>query len=240
MEFDVTSKTKEELRDLAKELEPYIGPLPPNLGLGKTQEIVLIGLAKRQQKVEQQVKEDALKEKREKIGAQGHLKGHPSPETIAIEASPRVYAKFLNIENPGADGELGADVKCWKGEKYLFHLWDQQRHVLPQCLVVPNPESDATLVERMRVFWEGLGMTGNHALKQAKEHLHQMSWINSAVSPRTERRFNKKEDEMVTVIVGHTPRFQFTEIEPAPDDSPFGLVVKETVDGENTPAQSAA
>lgn len=238
---DLTGKTREELLVMAKELEPYIGKLGPALGDGKLREAVAAGLLKQQKKVEEEVQQQAQLEKQEKIGAAGRLKGHPSPETIAIEASRKVYAKFLNIENPGADGELGADVKFFLGEKYLFHLWDQQRHVLPECLVKSDPESDSALVERMRVYWEGLGLKGNHALKQAKTHLRRLSLVNHAVSPRTERRFNAKEDEMVTVIVGHTPRFQFTEIEPAPADAEYGLVIiKETNSGENTLQQSAA
>jgi hypothetical protein len=238
--IDVTSKTKEELRELGNELEPYIGKLAPNLGLGKLQEAVALGLRKREEKIEGQVKADAEMERRQKLGAQDRQKGHPSPETVAIEASQKVYATFLNEENPGADGELGTDVKFFKGEKYMFHLWDQQRHVLPQCLVVPSPESDTKLLDRMIQFWEGVGMTGNHATKQARSHLHQMSLLNSAVAPRTERRYNKKEDQMMTVIVGNTPRFRFTEIEPAPADAEYGLVILETNDGKNTHNEPAA
>lgn len=242
MSLEMIAKTHEELKALAAELVPYIGKLPPNLEVGKLRDAIDVGLLRREEALKAKAAAEAKKEKQEKIGATEMSRNHPSPETVAFENSPKVYATFVNIENPGSDGELGADIRFWKGEKYYFHLWDQQRHVLPKCLIVADPESDSNLVARMTAYWEGLGMPLAKARSQAISNLRQISLVNHAVNPRTQRQFNPRNDEMVTVIVGHTPRFRFTDIEPAPSDAEYGLVVvtKENTDGTNTPNEPAS
>lgn len=53
----------------------------------------------------------------------------PSPETIAIEASKKVYALFRNLE------QEDSDVVVMPGGKYRFHLWPDKVHVLPEWLI---------------------------------------------------------------------------------------------------------
>jgi hypothetical protein len=223
--WDLTSKPKEELWALARELEPYIGKLAPATGEPKLREAIEIGLMKRQKALEQQVTDEANKERLAKIGADDARKRHPCPETIAIEASDKVFCTFLNMENPGQDGEMGADVSFWKGDKYQFHLFDGQRHVMPRCLIVSNPEADTKVFDRMVAYWSGLGMDDNRAKKQAKNSLRQMALPVSCVAPRFELRFDPRTNRDVMVLAGHTPRFQFTDVESAPADAEFGLVV---------------
>lgn len=53
----------------------------------------------------------------------------PSPETIAIEKSKKVYATFHNQE------EEELDVKINPGGVYWFHLFDGHVHVIPEWLI---------------------------------------------------------------------------------------------------------
>lgn len=75
----------------------------------------------------------------------------PSPETVAIETSKKVYAVFHNME------QKDMDITCNPGGKHWFHLWPEKVHVLPEWLIdywrrtavvpiydkkmVPNPQS---------------------------------------------------------------------------------------------------
>jgi hypothetical protein len=75
----------------------------------------------------------------------------PSPETIAIEKSKKVYVIFHNME------QEDMDVTFCPGGKYWFHLWPEKVHVLPEWLIgwlgkiatypiydkkmVPNPQA---------------------------------------------------------------------------------------------------
>lgn len=54
----------------------------------------------------------------------------PSPETLAIEASKKVYAVFHNME------QKDMDIPHFTvGGKYWFHLWPEKVHVLPEWLI---------------------------------------------------------------------------------------------------------
>lgn len=75
----------------------------------------------------------------------------PSPETLAIEASKKVYAVFHNREQEDMDVTFNVGGKHW------FHLWPEKVHVLPKWLIghlrrtavypvynkesVPNPQA---------------------------------------------------------------------------------------------------
>lgn len=91
----------------------------------------------------------------------------PSPETIAIEASKKVYALFHNRE------QEDMDVTFCPGGKYWFHLWPEKVHVLPEWLIgwlrgtarypiydktmVPNPQAvktGDTIEKSTRVGWK--------------------------------------------------------------------------------------
>lgn len=54
----------------------------------------------------------------------------PSPETLAIEASKKVYAVFHNREQDDMD-----IPSFTVGGKYWFHLWPEKVHILPEWLI---------------------------------------------------------------------------------------------------------
>lgn len=91
----------------------------------------------------------------------------PSPETLAIEASKKVYAIFHNRE------QEDMDVTFNVGGKYNFHLWPEKVHILPEWLIghlrktarvpiydktmVPNPQGikvGETVERTGRVGWK--------------------------------------------------------------------------------------
>ncbi len=233
--IDLTDKTKEELLQMAHDLEPYIGKLAPALGDAKLRDAVEIGLLKRQKKLETEATEQTNRERLDRLGAKSDRKTHPCPETVAIETSRKVYCTFLNMENPGRDGQPGADDRFFKGDKYTFHLFDGQRHVMPLCMIVSNPEAEKPLLDRMTEYWEALGYKGNHAIKQAKQALWDMSIPKRCISHRFEMRYNPQTNETLPALAGHTVRFQFTEVSDAPADAEFGLVIKEVNDSGDNP-----
>lgn len=53
----------------------------------------------------------------------------PSPETLAIEKSKKVYALFRNLE------QKDMDVNFCVGGKHWFHLWPGKVHVIPEYLI---------------------------------------------------------------------------------------------------------
>jgi len=75
----------------------------------------------------------------------------PSPETLAIESSKKVYAIFHNREQDDMDVTINV------GGKYNFHFWPEKVHIIPEYLIgylrrkasypvygkkmVPNPNS---------------------------------------------------------------------------------------------------
>lgn len=234
--IDLSGKTVDDLKKMAADLEVYIGKLSPSLSEAKLRDAVEIGLLKRQKKLEQQATDEANRERLTRLGTEGNRKTHPSPETVAIENSRKVYCRFMNMENPGQDGSAGADVRFFKGDKYQFHLFDGQMHVMPLCLIVSNPEAETKLLTRMTNYWEALGFQGHHAIKQATDALKQAAIPVNCVAPRAETRIDPKTQMPRTVLTGHTPRFMFTDVRDAPADAEFGLVVNEvdTPNGEDS------
>lgn len=228
--IDLSEKTKDELYQMAADLVPYIGKQNPGLSEQKLRDIVEVGLLKRQKALESQATEEANSDRLRRLGAKGNRKTHPSPETVAIEHSKKVYCVFVNMENPGQDGNPGADLRFWKGDKYQFHLFDGQRHVMPLCVISSNPEAEAPLLERMTKYWSALGFRDEEAVKQAKGSLRETSLPCCCRAPRAETRIDPKTQMPRTVLAGHTSRFMFTEISDAPASSEFGLVVNEAKD----------
>lgn len=92
----------------------------------------------------------------------------PSPETVAIEKSKKVYAVFHNREQEDMD-----IPDFTVGGKYWFHLWPEKVHVLPEWLIghwrkkaryplygkttVPNPQGvkvGETIEKVGRIGWK--------------------------------------------------------------------------------------
>jgi len=53
----------------------------------------------------------------------------PSPETLAIRKSKKVYATFKNLE------EKGVDVVTAPGGEFRMRCWPGRRHVIPEWLI---------------------------------------------------------------------------------------------------------
>ena len=53
----------------------------------------------------------------------------PSPETLAIEASKKVYAVFHNREQEDMDVTFNVGGKHW------FHFWPEKVHIIPEWLI---------------------------------------------------------------------------------------------------------
>lgn len=92
----------------------------------------------------------------------------PSPETLAIEKSKKVYAVFHNREQEDMD-----IPEFTVGGKYWFHLWPEKVHILPEWIInhwrktarypiydktmVPNPQAvkvGGTVEKVGRVGWK--------------------------------------------------------------------------------------
>lgn len=229
-------KSSEELKAWALTLKDYV-KVPPALNdKAKLKELIVLGTLKRDKAMEQRALDEAQAERLERLGTDASKPTHPDPETVAIETSPKVFATFINMENPGMDGEMGADVAFTVGGKYRFHLWDGQTHVLPQCLITEHPESDENLVARMTDYWKGLRLSERKAAKQAVDHLRTMTLMGRCVYPVFEMKQDPRDpNRMVPRHVRNAPRFRFSDIRPAPVDADYGLVVNAAAETEALP-----
>lgn len=112
---------------------------------------------------------------RQEIGIKKKI-AKPSPETKAIEASKKVYARFHNQES------RDEDVHFNQGGKYDFDLWPERIHVLPEWLIgslrrtavipiygkIPDPHDDKKFISGRtgsltRFIFEVLGDAPNDA-----------------------------------------------------------------------------
>ena len=75
----------------------------------------------------------------------------PSPETLAIEASKKVYATFRNMEEHSKD----VDVKSCPGGKYSFHCWPNRKHVIPEWLIEYHRKQSVTPIVKNVTNSEG-------------------------------------------------------------------------------------
>lgn len=134
MGYELAEKTPKELREIAKKLELN---LPPALGKEKIVDVITTAMIEKQMRIENQVRDKLRKEAESHpdYGLKAGLVPKPAPETLAIEKSPKVIVKFINMENPATEsGEPGADWQFDCGA-YHFHLYDRKEHVLPAILV---------------------------------------------------------------------------------------------------------
>ena len=211
LEFILTDKTNEKLREYAKQLDLK---LPPKLSREKLVDAVEKGLIKRKIKLENEARAEAMVEAGRKLPLKPGMKPNPSPETIAIdgglcplrkrqvEPSPRVLVLFINRENPATEEGPGATLEFNCGEKYHFKLYDGRKHIMPECLVSTKSED---------------------------------KWISRAqrcVVPVFENR-KQPTGDVVSVMVGEKPRFMFQVLGPvadkerAIDGGKFGLILDE-------------
>jgi len=81
----------------------------------------------------QSLEDKAMKERKEEaqrlLGLDPQTQAKPSPETVAISNSKKVYVIFYDLEGDNAD------VTFTKGCTHIFHLWPEFIHVMPECVV---------------------------------------------------------------------------------------------------------
>jgi len=206
-------KTDQELKDIAKKLNPDI-----DLRKYKTrqdlEDYIEVEAIKKRLELEDKARQERAVEAKAKLkelglGEKGDLK--PSPETICIEGgtcpvtfqkippSKKKYYMFRNNEDEGVRRILR------KGEKYRFELYDARIHILPECLVKGVKHTEF-------VKMEGLRKTAQYPVYEDREN------------PITKIK--------ESVIAGYRPRFGFEELEEAPNNAPFGVVLDKKIEGK--------
>lgn len=159
-----------------------------------------------------------------RLGVDPNAKKRPSPQDVAIRNSRKVIVEFQNLENPATDQEDGADLPFTAGT-YSFHLFDGQRHVLPECLVTYRPLEDKKLIDVLNKFWLSTGMTIEQAKARTVNDLVMMSLARRCTHPVYKENVHEASGMVESVRVKDKPRFRFNYIGPAPDDAVLGSIV---------------
>lgn len=128
--MNVSDMDDKQLREAARKLEV---DCPPNLGV-KARVKVEDEIKVAQYKKELELKDRAAAERKKDVvrllSLDPATKAKPSPETIAIANSKKVYAVYYNRTE-----DKNTDIEFNKGCTHRFHLYDRYIHVLPQCLI---------------------------------------------------------------------------------------------------------
>jgi hypothetical protein len=241
MQFqELTAMQDNELNRMANELKLKF---PPGTSRSDKQEAIEVALLKRHKAQELKAIAELRSESESRLGMAGGSR--PSAESVAIEASPKVYVLFNNMEHPASDGESGADVEFDKGGNH-FHLWDSKVHVMPRILVVKNPDKDPALspvAKRLRDYWSSLGIKSTEFSAAFRKSILEKENIEAANALDYRVKFtmksmslpdncnrtlwdvakDEKTGQQVPVEVGVQDRFMFNVLGPAPDDEPFGI-----------------
>jgi len=171
---------------------------------------------------EKEAKDELRKEQEAKLGFSGKKKRRPSPQDIAIRHSRKVIVLFRNMEHPAADGEDGADVMFTMGS-YNFHLYDNHRFVMPECITTDEPLNDVELQDTLTDFWEGAGLPAKRARAQAISDLLQICLNRRCSYPVNEERPDPRNPgRFISVPIRNEPRFLFEYKGPAPKDAEVG------------------
>ncbi len=196
--MELLTKTRTELLELAKKLKLDFPPdIEENILRNKMEEEVIRRAVELEEKIRLRLQEQSvMRRDLAEIQAEAALRGitieipkeptltdisrlkkkldlmvsepKPSPETLAIEASEKVYAVFHNREQEDMD-----IPDFTVGGKYWFHLWPEKVHILPKWLIghwkktaryplygkrtVPNPQATeigGTIEKFVRIAWK--------------------------------------------------------------------------------------
>ena len=173
-------------------------------------------------RAEREAKAELDKEYNDTLGVLGKKKRRPSIQDVAMRHSRKVIALFKNMEHPAADGEDGADLMFTCGQK-SFHLYDNHRFVMPECIVTDDPMSQTELQATLKKFWEGAGLPSKRAEAQSIFDLLQMSLPRRCSYPIHELRPDPRDStRQVSVLVRNEPRFFFQIFGDAPTDAELG------------------
>lgn len=183
-------------------------------------------------KLEAEAKAELRKEKEATLGVTGKKNIRPSIQDVLIKHSRKVECLFLNMEHPAADGEDGADLPFSKGQ-YSFHLYDNHRFVMPECIVTDDPLAQKELQEIAYKFWTGAGLPDKRARAQAIFDLLEISLPRQCSYPIFEQRPDPRDpNNTINVLTRTEPRFRFQIFGPAAKDAELG----ELVDLDNSQA----
>ena len=122
--------TERELRDTAKKFEVKC---PPNLGSegrAKVEEAIKVAQYKKELELRERAKAERKKDVERLLSLDPQTKAKPSPETIAIANSKKVYVVYYNRTD-----DKGTDIQFNKGCTHDFHLYDRLIHIMHQCLI---------------------------------------------------------------------------------------------------------
>jgi len=225
MSFTQTDLMMMEIGDLRKIAESY---QIKTAGQSRDQllEAVQVAAIRKTEDLQQKVVEAKRAEALLKIGVEVTGKKRPSAENIAILASKKVRVRFLNREDGGGAGEVGADVTFLKGS-FRFHLYDGQEHLLPECLIVESIDEIPNVLEKVVNFFVATGMKKGRAEDTAKGVLRRMSLYISCRNP-VYADVKLPGGETVSKIVQWIPRFDFKiSKQDVPEHADFGPVERE-------------
>lgn len=173
-------------------------------------------------RAEREAKAELDKEYNDTLGVLGKKKRRPSIQDVAMRHSRKVIALFKNMEHPAADGQDGADLPFTCGQQ-VFHLYDNHRFVMPECLVTDDPMGQTELQKTLQKFWEGTGMPSKRAQAQSISDLLEMSLPRRCSYPIHELRPDPRDNtRQISVLVRNEPRFFFQIIGDAPKDAELG------------------
>lgn len=220
--IDLVMMPTSELKELAKSYHIKTD--------GKSHEQVLeavqLAAIRKEDDLRQKVVEARRAEALLQIGMEVSGKKRPSPENLAILASPKVRVKFLNREDSGGTDEMGADVTFIKGT-FRFHLWDGKEHILPACLVAEDDNELPEVTEKVTNFYAALGMNKAKASQVALGVMQRLSLPISCQYP-VYADVKKPTGETVSEVVGWRRRFEFIPSKnPVPKNAEFGVIESE-------------
>jgi len=213
----LTERSKPELQEFAKKLGLN---LPPTLGVKKLAYAIKVEQTKQNLLAEKEAMTQIDADERERLGLRDHASRNPSLEEICIYGGvwkKKVRGVVTEIEYERSPvrrvtflntEDPGADVKFSKGGIF-FHIFDKDAkkqqciNIMPACLF------------------------------SKEKRYAQISLASPDRGIPVFADVKQQGGEVVSEIVGRTPRFQFIDLGPAPKDAEFGLYLKESEDDDN-------
>jgi len=124
--MNIFEMNDEDLNKLARRFDI---DAPKTAGRKELEDLVQVAMQKHQMALEAKAKSERTKELETLLKIDPTTKAKPSPETILIGESSKIYVVFLNLE------EEGVDVAFNWGCTHTFHLWHDYVHVMPKCVI---------------------------------------------------------------------------------------------------------
>jgi len=136
--MSVSEMDDKQLREEAKRLEVKCPPRIGEEARKKVEEDIKVAQYKKELELKDRAKAERKKDVERLLSLDPATKAKPSPETIAISNSKKVYAVYYN-----QTVDERTDIEFNKGCTHTFHLYDEYIHILPQCLIdeANDPES---------------------------------------------------------------------------------------------------